>query len=494
MLITITNHDAQGKNCRTHKEQLAEQKAKEKQKKISGNTNSSMAPSVSTSNASTSFFVMNKTIQPTIKELLIPSNATQKKKERALAEIHMELFRCFSDNNISPNVLRNESFPRLIRTIISNSIPLQNSAEKDLVLGRRRYFTLQAESLAEMVYFVQGAVERVRNFHMMKSGTQDRNAYPSFIYVAHDIWDGKRKCVLGLTIFFSDPQNARNIMLPLGFVTSKGKSAKVICDQSLDILSRYGILTTDLLSPINDTTNSALAAGRLIVGGGVDGTVESGTCYMHRGALAINHASGFLQRSVNRKVTDSFPQSANFKKKVKEMVSYIMDKKSKEKNKRYASFVRKHFKTEPIVLPVPNQTRVTGTSMMYEAALRSCHALRCFATASARSDPGFVNLCLEEDEWAQLAEYYAVFRIFSQFLLQIQTDDYGVISLTRLHLGYMMISLFKPDYKKRESIYKPKFERMKLDVADVRKGEWSPSTPYNKIPKVSTDFVMAILH
>jgi len=49
----------------------------------------------------------------------------------------------------------------------------------------------------------------------------------------------------------------------------------------LRVLERYGITAFDLLRAVNDTTNSALAAGCLILGGGIDQKHESGTCMMH---------------------------------------------------------------------------------------------------------------------------------------------------------------------------------------------------------------------
>lgn len=202
----------------------------------------------------------------------------KKRKELVIRGIHLRIFRFFSDANISPHAGKNQSLAELLHFCMRNGGFASQIPEESLRLGRRRYYSLQAEQFSEMVQVISTAVLRVRTYHQRKSGRKD--SPPGFIYVAHDIWDGKRKCILGVSIFMADPTSGVNVQLPVGFVTSKGKSAQIIAQQTLQLLDRYGIIQSDLLKPINDTTNSALAAGRLIIGGGVDGLSESGgaTC------------------------------------------------------------------------------------------------------------------------------------------------------------------------------------------------------------------------
>lgn len=358
---------------------------------------------------------------------------------------------------------------------------LRSIQDNELTFGRRRYLTIQAESFAEMVNTVTRVVARVRAYHTVKTGTKEGSP---FIYVAHDIWEGRRKCILGLSIFFVDPVEAMYVQIPLGFVVCKGKTAALICDQSLQLLGRYGISGQDLLQPINDTTNSALLAGRLIVGGGIDGKCESGTCLMHRGSLAINHAGGFLTRSKSGAITDSFPQCSKFRRNVHDMVSYLMDRKAKDRWKRYSAAVNTSYKCDPIIIPTPNKTRVNGVSLMYDAAIRSCHSIRAFQARCSGTDPLFLQSCLTGKEWSQLAEYCAVFRILSKFLMSIQSDDYGYISLSRVLLGDMLEDLYSPSEGDR--IFQPIFRSMTLQVADVNGSDWSPRVVYKDIPKVRT--------
>jgi type III secretory pathway component EscS len=60
-----------------------------------------------------------------------------------------------------------------------------------------------------------------------------------FIYVGHDIWDGKSKSVLGLCVFFVSPLLKEMIAIPVGILRNLGKTATQIAQQSLSALERY---------------------------------------------------------------------------------------------------------------------------------------------------------------------------------------------------------------------------------------------------------------
>ena len=65
----------------------------------------------------------------------------------------------------------------------------------------------------------------------------------------------------------------------------------------------YRITQQDSFSPANDTTVTALLAGRLIVG-----CNDPGTCGMHKCELIMKHAMGQLTRKCNKQVVNSFPE------------------------------------------------------------------------------------------------------------------------------------------------------------------------------------------
>lgn len=450
----------------------------------------SVAGSISGSSLTSSFLGKRKqppNYQNTLPYIFQNSAPGKERKRQIIKQIHIKAFRFASQTNIPPYAIRDDSFVEFTRFCIESGPMLHGVTSDELKLGRGRYHTIQAESFSDMVESIRAVVLRSREFHTQTSGKKDLSG---FIYIAHDIWDGKRKTILGLTMFLADPVYGEYIHVPIGFLVSQGKSAAQVCEQSLLLLNRYGIKVTDLLKPINDTTNAALAAGRLIMGGGVDdGATESGSCDMHRGALAINHASGFLQRSKGGAVVDSFPDSADLYRKVKLMVSYLTDLKAKDRLKRYTSVVLgPPLNTTTINLPIPNKTRVNGTFIMYEAVIRSYHALRVFNMQCGPADSVFNERFLLGSEWQQLAEFTAVYFPVKTYLTSIQSDEFAAISLSRIYLGNMLEDLFSPGYG--ENIFEPKFEEMLLHVVRMNSPDrWVPSTSYTSLPTQTLSYV-----
>ena len=133
------------------------------------------------------------------------------------------------------------------------------------------------------------------------------------------------------------------------------------------MLKMYSTTQQDLFRPVNDTTASALLMGRLIVG-----CNDSGTCGMHMCELITKHAMGQVTRKCNKQVVDSFPEMEMFRSNIRKFASSIMDTKQKPKYKQYVKFVETlNSGKQPLKLETPNDTRVTGTMMMYQTMLRS---------------------------------------------------------------------------------------------------------------------------
>jgi hypothetical protein len=171
-------------------------------------------------------------------------------------------------------------------------------------------------------------------------------------------------------------------------------------------LNRFNIEKVDLRKQMNDTTNSALKAGRLIVGNDKSPNV---LCGMHVVELIVGHASGFLERTVNKVVVDDNKPCLNFSKRVRKCVKQFSDRKTKSKMEMYQEYCKTNmgFHTS-LKIPLPNKTRVAGTFRMYEGLLRNHHAVSRYC--SHMTKPGAVKVkgfnidnYLEAFEWQQLA-------------------------------------------------------------------------------------------
>ena len=126
---------------------------------------------------------------------------------------------------------------------------------------------------------------------------------------------------------------------------------------------------------MNDTTNSALKAGRLIVG---NDKSENVLCGMHVVELVVGHASGFLERTVDKGVVDSNKPCHEFSKRVRKVVKQFSDRKTKGKMERYIDFCKNNLGFGTIKIPLPNKTRVAGNFRMYEGLLRNHYAVERF--------------------------------------------------------------------------------------------------------------------
>jgi hypothetical protein len=126
---------------------------------------------------------------------------------------------------------------------------------------------------------------------------------------------------------------------------------------------------------MNDTTNSALKAGRLIVG---NDKSENVLCGMHVVELVVGHASGFLERTVGKVVVDDNKPCHDFSKRVRKCVKEFSDRKNKNKMERYMEYCKTHLGYNGIKIPLPNKTRVAGNFRMYEGLLRSHTAVECY--------------------------------------------------------------------------------------------------------------------
>ena len=92
---------------------------------------------------------------------------------------------------------------------------------------------------------------------------------------------------------------------------------------------------------------------------------------LHTQELVLKHAVGLATRSSVKKggVYDKFEEGLSLKKKVKLLLSAVMNKKSKGRWKEFEKVARRDKETIPKFI-IPNETRCSGIFMMFQSALR----------------------------------------------------------------------------------------------------------------------------
>lgn len=346
------------------------------------------------------------------------------KSSFCLEEFHYDVHCFVNDTGMAQRTVENPVFRKMLNSayLIGKS---DGSNAKDVLMGRAMLTTIRKSSISHITSTVKQTMQICRYWFRQKTGKD----HP-FVSICHDIWDGKCQELLGICITFTYPISYKIFKVSLGLCSTKGKGAETVAAETIRILHKFGIYQTDLYRPVNDTTNSALKAGRLIVG-----SDKSGSCGMHQCELITKHATGQAVRRHNRVEVDSFPECEALRLKAKKFCSWLINKKSKSRLRAYNEFTSIGGKSKPIKLTVPNDTRVSGVMTMYQNLLRSyCDLTYYLEDECCPND--LKQLALSSDEWQQISEIEAVLRSTKILSFNLQTNFPGAISVAPLMICY----------------------------------------------------------
>ena len=406
---------------------------------------------------------------PTVAEMFRSQNPSVKKRASD-GDI-----RDYFGATTNPNALTAERMDaQLMKTVVSMNLPDRcawNDNMRDLVkmairfgrlpdshkykpCGRYKFKRHRAEYFTLFTDLVKEHVDMAREAHALPDGTK-----MPFISVGHDIWDAISKEKLGVSIFFFNPITWKYYRLAVGLVDPSSHKAVEISEETIQVLGRYGIVAkTDLFRSVNDNTNAAVAAGRLLSSEGCDGQ-----CTMHLVQLAIGHALGLKTRSNNRIVVDKFQHGADIIKIARDVVAFLNPKKS------HSNFVlfkqtAKEWGLDVIKMDLDNETRVSGALRLLQAVLRSKPAIELHQ-ASSRSNANFP--AITPQNWVQIAEFEAILREVGNHAFTVQNDMPGSSALSWVWTSFVKHSLACGQF----------------DVVDLlRRYSWNANTLFKDLP------------
>ena len=125
-------------------------------------------------------------------------------------------------------------------------------------MSSRKYVSIQAEAFQGLLSGVAENVDGIRAWYIEETGS----AKP-FIVVAHDGWDGKRKKIFGITVFFTDPRTLETYRVPIALTPPTGKTAVELSKTTMHGLERAKIGFEDVFKCANDNCNVAKKTLRL---------------------------------------------------------------------------------------------------------------------------------------------------------------------------------------------------------------------------------------
>jgi hypothetical protein len=230
-------------------------------------------------------------------------------------------------------------------------------------------------------------------------------------------------------------------------------------------LFRYGITLNDVLRGINDTTNSALLTGLLLAEGRAP-AIRGTTCQMHAQELVVQHALGIRKRTKNGDDVDTFEPGRLLAKKVRILVSKIMDKRSKNKFTKYIEYCSKELTTKVNRLIIPNDTRVSGIFLMLECVLRSRTCIMMYTTVSP-DRAVYKDISLDDVDWQFIAEIHSILKVMNLLAMTSQQQSVESNCFSYYHVVSARF------YLKSST---------EFPVIDINKDNWKPTTEMSKIP------------
>ena len=78
----------------------------------------------------------------------------------------------------------------------------------------------------------------------------------------------------------------------MGLVRSLGKTGKIIADQTIAVMSRFGVTNKDVYACVSDNASSALLASKLLSSNELKKKHGGLNCLMHGVDLMLEHGTG----------------------------------------------------------------------------------------------------------------------------------------------------------------------------------------------------------
>ena len=330
-------------------------------------------------------------------------------KTDAKVLFQQSIYQFVNDCGFPASTVERESFRNLLKCAIANAPKLK---EKDCVLSNKAITKMRLQSYNEFIKIVTDLGDKVRQaYHNLC------NKAIAFCTVTHDIWQGNDKDVLGVSLIFTDPRNCEIYRLPVGLCSTKGHSAAQVAEHTKNILNAVGFTQADLSSSVNDNTNSAVLAGKYILGNNT-----GGKCDMHRAELILKHATGLAVRKKKGEVVDSNPKFMTIYQKFFKFAAWLMSSRAKRWDNLRA-WAQKNGRVL-IAIPMPNMTRVGGCMIMFHGLIRNKFVMDAYVNDTFdNKDQQFIDRYPTEEEWQALSEIEGILSPLKAVSMTLQVDD-----------------------------------------------------------------------
>lgn len=261
-----------------------------------------------------------------------PASTTPSKSKQAqqtVQTLQNLQFKFINNAGLPDRTVENQNLRNIIDYCIDNAKYLKGQS---IHMSRRKHVTIQFSCFQDLIDTISSKVKHVREWYIKHTGSRQ----PFLVVGYDDVWDGKRKKINGLTIFFIDPETLDMHRIPVALTKVDSETALALSKTCLHGLDRVGIEFEDLFRSVNDNCTTAIKTGRLIVGGAMGETernrvpgLKNGTCDMHTANLTSGLALSFVERRVAGKVVNYWSPFRDLYAQLKSRVKYLFDRKNK---------------------------------------------------------------------------------------------------------------------------------------------------------------------
>ena len=343
-------------------------------------------------------------------------------------EFRRLIYEFVNDCCLPASTVEKPEFRSLLQFATSHGLQLKDSKAENM--SRREITKMRLNSYEEFLFVVSELGNNVRNaYHKLC-----KQNVP-FGTLCHDIWNGPRGDILGVTIMFTDPRNCEVYRIPIGLAEIQGHSAADVAKLTHALLNQVGFSQSDLCASVNDNTASAVLAGKYILGirRHGSGSGSKGKCDMHKAELILKHATGLVQRSRNKIIIDANPEFVEAYGIAKKFAAWLMSSRAPQRWESFKDFANK-MGAVVIMIPLPNETRVSGCILLIIGLLRNKWIMDEYAASTINGDLGFKRRYPNPDVWEVLSQFEAILSPLKAVSLSLQVDAPGSSSASLLEL------------------------------------------------------------
>ena len=134
---------------------------------------------------------------------------TTEERKAAVSQFEVKICRFVNGKALADNVVEDPNFRDMIDFSIKHAHLLSDYKH----MGRHRYLSIQCKNWTEFNEKVSKLIKDAREYYVNATGRRQ-----AFVSVSHDVWEGKRKEINGLTIYFLDPVSGSYYRIPVALM------------------------------------------------------------------------------------------------------------------------------------------------------------------------------------------------------------------------------------------------------------------------------------